>query len=198
MTSTELLLLFSFTSLAPVILFGNLMIQGLRGSDRVGVESRWGGIGGGGGGWGLTRPATWLLLTLFFSLFSALLISATAQRAADAEARRDRLVLEVSRRALVSHRHALAALQAAQSDAERTVALAQLQLALSSHEDAVSALETLWTAEKSEPSAAAATTTATTAAKPAAKSPETPAEKPAEKPPSPEPPPDVNPRAVEP
>jgi hypothetical protein len=187
-TSTELLLLFSFVSLAPVILFTNLLVQALKGAERVGVESRWGGIGGGGGGWGLTRPATWLLLALFFVTLSGVLISATADRAAETEARRDGLVLEVHRRSVSSHQDALAALESAQSEPQQAAALAQLKMALASHEAAVSSLELLWGKPGEDEAKSAEAKPAE--AKPAVEAPA--AEKPAEEIR------DLNPRAVDP
>lgn len=44
-----------------------MFIHSLGGGDGVGVESHWGGIGGGVGGWRVTTPLIFLLLTIFFA-----------------------------------------------------------------------------------------------------------------------------------
>ena len=150
MISTELLLLFSFVSLFPVVLFAYRLIEAMKGAgaERVGVESRWGGIGGGGGGWGLTRPATWLLLTLFFSLVSIVFIGQLAISAQASEQRRDLLVLEINRRSLQSHQDAVEAMESARTEAEIAAAQAHLALAAREHAAALKSLETLWGASE--------------------------------------------------
>ena len=161
-TSSELLLLFSLVSLVPIVLFANQTFQALKGTERVGVESRWGGIGGGGGGWGLTRPATWAALTVFFALLTMVLITQLASRAQQQQERRDAQVLAISRLALEDHQAALEALKAASTDAERAAAALLVERSLSLHESAVALLEAQWKPTSEAPATTSSTNTTST------------------------------------
>lgn len=50
-----------------------LLVRDLERGEQVGVHPRWTGLGGGGGGWTLTRPAVYILLALVFGLSGAIL-----------------------------------------------------------------------------------------------------------------------------
>lgn len=63
----------SVAAIAAVVLGGlaiasfGLFVFSLEGGEGVGVESHWGGLGGSVGGWRLTTPLVFLLLTVFFA-----------------------------------------------------------------------------------------------------------------------------------
>lgn len=195
MTSSELLLLFSFVSLLPVILFANQTLQALKGAERVGVESRWGGIGGGGGGWGLTRPATWLALTLFFALLSMVLIVRMADRAQAQEERRDAQVMALGRLALADHQAAAEAYERATTDEARAAAAQHLARSVKLHEGAIAALEALWGMQEAPTTPAPVTTPAAAPATGSTSGSSTVIAIPAREPGTDQP--DINPRGVE-
>ncbi len=58
------------------VLFLILLVRDLEQDKQVGVHPRWTGLGGGGGGWTLTRPAVYILLALVFGLSGAILHNA--------------------------------------------------------------------------------------------------------------------------
>ncbi|WP_416896262.1 MAG: hypothetical protein ACMVY4_12010 [Minwuia sp.] len=78
--SSAVALLLGGLALGSFWVFVWLLLRG----EPVGIESHWGGIGGGVGGWRVTAPLVFLLLTLFFGGATAAVVAVDAAKPAAA------------------------------------------------------------------------------------------------------------------
>jgi len=57
-----------------MVVMGWGFVAAIQGDEEVAVETRWGGFGGGGGGWRMSRPLSYLTALLFFGGMIAMLV----------------------------------------------------------------------------------------------------------------------------